>query len=237
MTEGSACGDERPVPLTISVIIPTLNEASRIAEAIDSARRFGALEVIVVDGGSTDDTWHRASAADVRLTSPPGRAIQQNLGARQARGDVLVFLHADCRLPGNGAGAVRDALCLPRTVACCFEQAIDAPDAIYRAIERGNAWRVRLLGWAYGDQAIGLTKATFLEIGMFDEAPFLEDWKLSRKLLRRGRWVVLPLKLTTSARRWQSRGVVRQTLRNWAILACAWCGVSPARLARWYASR
>jgi rSAM/selenodomain-associated transferase 2 len=223
-------------PLSIAIIIPTLNEAGTIAALIDQTRALGECEIIVVDGGSTDDTCQQAANADRVLTSPPGRAVQQNLGAEQATGTVLLFLHADCRLPGTAFDSIRAALSDERVVGGCFQQRIDASGLRFRWIERGNAWRVRLFGLAYGDQAIFVRRTVFESLGRFPKLRLMEDVFLMKRLRRAGRFVLLADRLTVSARRWQRHGVIRQTLRNWTLLTLALCGVSPDRLAKYYSN-
>ena len=220
--------------MLISIIIPTLNEAANIAGLIEQTRGIGDCEIIVVDGGSTDDTCQQAIHADRVLNSPPGRARQQNLGAEQSRGEILLFLHADCRLPSTALDSIRQVLANDRVVGGCFQQRLDSRGLRYRLIERGNAWRVRLFKLAYGDQAIFVRRAVFESLGRFPELPLMEDVFLMKRLRRAGRFVLLPDRLTVSTRRWQRHGVIRQTLRNWTLLTLALCGVSPDRLARFY---
>ena len=224
----------QPSTLSVSVIIPTLNEAPRIAELIASTRQVGECEIIVVDGGSTDGTLERASSADIVLSSEPGRAKQQNAGAMASHGDALLFLHADCQLPTGAFDAIRAAMQDERTVGGCFQQRIAADGWAYRWLERGNAERVRWLGMAYGDQGIFVRRRVFEELGRFADVRLMEDVLLMKRLRRAGRFVLLDERLSVSARRWQRHGIVRQTLRNWLLLTLAMCGVSPNRLARFY---
>jgi rSAM/selenodomain-associated transferase 2 len=218
----------------ISVIIPTLNEATSIADLISETRRIGACEIIVVDGGSTDETPARAIDADRVISSERGRARQQNAGAAACCGDVLLFLHADCRLPDGALEAISHALSHEQTVGGCFSQRILADGWLYRCIEWGNAQRVRWFGMAYGDQAIFLRRSLFEQLGQFPDVLLMEDVLLMKRLRRSGRFVLLPLVLSVSARRWQRHGLIRQTFRNWLLLTLALCGVSPNRLARFY---
>lgn len=222
--------------MRISIIIPTLNEAANIVALIDQTRSLGPSEIIVVDGGSTDDTVALASGADKVLTSPPGRANQQNLGAENSQGDVLLFLHADCRLPPTALKVIAAAMQNKQMIGGCFAQRIDATGWRYRIIERGNGARVRWLGLAYGDQAIFVRRSIFEAVGAFPDLRLMEDVYLMKKLRGRGQFCLLPDRLTVSARRWQKHGVIRQTLRNWTLLTLAFCGVSPDRLAAYYSN-
>lgn len=216
------------------MIIPTLNEAERIAQAIAAARGAGECEIIVADGGSADGTLQQAASADRVLTTDPGRALQQNAGAVASTGDVLLFLHADCLLPTGAFDAIRTALDDKGCIGGCFRQAIDAPGLAYRILEWGNAQRVRWLGWAYGDQGIFVRRDVFNRLGGFPEIPLMEDLYFMKRVRREGRIALIEPRLRVSARRWQAHGIVRQTLRNWTLLALAHCGVSPSRLSRFY---
>jgi rSAM/selenodomain-associated transferase 2 len=220
--------------MQVSVIIPVLNEAVRIADTIRRTREVGACQIIVVDGGSADGTLEAATAADCVLSAPQGRARQQNAGAAAAMGDVLVFLHADCRLPARAFESIATALEDPRCVGGCFRQSIDAAGIGYRLLESGNAWRVKLLGWAYGDQGIFVRREFFERLGGFPDLPLMEDLLFTKRLKRQGRFVLLPVRLQVSARRWRKHGIVRQTLRNWRLIVCAHWGVPLERLAAEY---
>ena len=221
--------------MKLSVVIPVLNEAPHIGAAIQSARSAGDCEVIVVDGGSTDGTPEAAAEADQVISAPRGRGTQQNAGAAAACGDTLLFLHADCRLPPGCADSIARVQADPRCIGGCFRQAIDAVGARYRLLESGNAWRVRLLGWAYGDQGIFVRRSVFESLGGFPDVPLMEDLYFMKRLKRRGRFALLPDRLQVSARRWQRHGVIGQTLRNWRLITLAHCGVPLDSLAASYA--
>jgi rSAM/selenodomain-associated transferase 2 len=220
----------------VSIIIPALNEEPNIRQAAERAWQTGAGEVIVVDGGSHDATAEAAREAGCRvLAGRRGRGAQQNLGARAAAGDVLLFLHADCWLAPDGLAQIARALDDRRQAAGAFEQRIEADGLLFRLLERGNAWRVRRRGLAYGDQGIFVRRELFDQLNGFPEVALMEDL-LFMKRLRRVVWpLLLAGPLHVSARRWQRHGVIRQTVRNSLLLAAARLGVPPDRLARYYA--
>ena len=224
--------------LRVSIIIPALNEAALIGAAVGHAIEARPHEVLVVDGGSADGTAELARQAGAAvLASAPGRARQQNMGAAQATGDVLLFLHADCWLPPEAMRQI-DASLADESVACgAFRQQIEAEGRVYRWLERGNAWRALRRGLPYGDQGIFVRREVFVEEGGFPDVRLMEDLLLMRRLRRRWRPVLLPGPLHVSARRWERQGVVRQTLRNWSLLMAAWLGVPPDRLATFYGRR
>jgi rSAM/selenodomain-associated transferase 2 len=220
--------------MTVSIIIPTLNEAAGIAATIASLRHQAPHEIIVADGGSTDSTRDAARAADRVLAAPRGRAAQMNAGAACARGEHLLFLHADCNLAAGALAAIGPAL-RPRGVSAgCFAMRVEAAGALYRSIDACATARVRLTGIAYGDQGLFLKRTDFERLGGFPPLRFMEDVFFSRRLRQLGRVVVLRQHIHVSPRRWQQVGVLRQTLRNWTLTALAIAGVSPERLARHY---
>ncbi len=222
--------------MRVSVIIPALNESLNIGPAVQRAAALEPYEIFVADGGSHDETPQLARAAGATVVaSPRGRAVQQNTAAQQASGDVLLFLHADCWLAPGALEQIAAALAPGRVLGGAFRHRIEARGMLYRLIERGDSWRVRWFGLPYGDQGIFLTRQTFFQLGGFPETRLMEDVLLMRKLRRVSPVALLPGPLYTSARRWEKHGVVRQTLRNWAILTAERLGVSPDRLAEYYA--
>lgn len=221
--------------MRVSVIIPTLNEAAIVTQAVARAQALGSYEVIVADGGSEDGTAGLAEAAGAMVVAAPrGRANQQNAGARRAQGDVLLFLHADTHLAADGLVQVERALADPRVACGAFRQAIEADGRLYRLLEHGNAWRAARRGLPYGDQGIFVRRELFEGVGGFPELKLMEDVFLMRRLRRQTRPILLPGPLYVSARRWRRRGVVRQALLNQSLLAAARLGVHPDRLARFY---
>lgn len=222
--------------MNVSIVIPALNEAANIAATVRRAWQTGPAEVIVVDGGSADRTAEQArSAGAAVIESAAGRARQQNAGAREARGDVLLFLHADCWLAPESLGQIVEVLADSRVECGAFRQRIEAEGRLFRYLERGNAWRARRRGLPYGDQGIFVRRATFEALGGFPEVRLMEDVMLMRQLRRRSRPALLPGPIYVSPRRWQKQGVIRQTARNWLLLSAFRLGVHPDRLAAFYA--
>ncbi len=221
--------------MRVSIIIPTWNEAERIGSAVSRAWETGPDEILVVDGGSTDETVCRAGAASRVMVTGRERALQQNAAACEAIGDVLLFLHADNWLDPSGVTQILQVLQNPIVQFGGFRQTIEATGSPYRLLERGNAYRVHRWGWVYGDQGLFVRKSFFFSQGGFPRVPLMEDLIFSQHARRQSRPVLLPGRLHVSARRWQKHGVVRQTLRNWALISAYKLGISPNQLASFYA--
>ncbi|MFN6529933.1 TIGR04283 family arsenosugar biosynthesis glycosyltransferase [Nostoc sp. ChiSLP03a] len=219
----------------ISIIIPAINEAGNIKKAIATTQASTNIEVIVVDGGSSDDTVAIAQSLNVKvISSSPGRAVQMNAGAVAANGEILLFLHADTRLPTGFDEMIRTALQQPGIVAGAFKLRIDASLLSLRWVEWGVNVRSHFYQMPYGDQAIFLTKEAFQKIGSFPELPIMEDFELMRRLKRIGRIVIIPTPVVTSARRWLQKGVLKTTLLNQIVIIAYLLGVSPERICSWY---
>lgn len=227
--------------MLLSVVVPTLNEASRVARAVDSALGLargwgGGVEVVVSDGGSADATREHALAAGARVvTGSPGRGTQLRRGVEATTGAVVLLLHADATLDPEGGAHLARALADPRVAWGAFRQRIDDAGLAYRLIERGNAFRARRLALPYGDQAVFARRAALDAVGGVPALPLMEDVDLARRLRRAaGRPALLEGPVTVSARRWRRYGVALQTARNGALLSAYLLGASPERLARWY---
>ncbi len=217
----------------ISVVIPALDEASLIADAVADAGRH-AQEVLVVDGGSRDDTRARALAAGARvLEAPRGRASQMNAGAGQAQGEVLLFLHADCRLPADAAQAIAGARAGGYRWGR-FDVRLDSPRPALRVVGTMMNLRSRLSSIATGDQAIFVERTLWRDAGGFAPIPLMEDVELTARLRRTARCACLREQVTVSARRWEQRGVARTVVEMWVWRAAYALGVSPQRLHRLY---
>ncbi len=217
----------------ISVVVPVRNEAATIAATLAPLREAEVLEVIVVDGGSTDGTAALAAPlADRLLAAEPGRAKQMNAGARAARGEILFFLHADTVVPRGFAAAIVAAC--ERAIGGRFDVALDATGIAFRVIERAINWRSRRSGLFTGDQGIFLRREAFEAIGGYPDQPLLEDLELAKAMKRHGAVAALRERLTTSARRWQRRGVLRTIVLMWWIRGRYALGTDAATLARIY---
>jgi uncharacterized protein len=222
----------------VSVIIPALNEERNIAATLRAVRRNPCHEVIVVDGGSTDATAQCAREAGVTvLASKPGRARQMNAGVVRAEGGSLLFLHADTLLPPDWAEVVPRTLRTAGVAAGAFRFRIAGNFPGKSWIEWTTGLRSRWLQRPYGDQGLFLTRALFEEMGGFADLPIMEDYEFAVRLRRRGRIVTVSEAALTSARRWQTLGVLRTTLRNQWMLAGYHLGVNPQRLATRYRAR
>ena len=225
----------QPVPKSISIIIPTLDEADFIAGTLASIRKEPGLEVIVVDGGSRDDTPVIAqSLGALVLFSSPGRARQMNLGATRAKGDLLLFLHADTQLPEGYADCLRRCFENPRVVAGAFRLGLTPRLRGTAFIEKMANLRAEKLDLPYGDQAIFVSAKRFHELGGYKEIPLLEDVDLVRRLRKTGRLAVIPVPVLSSSRRWKKLGVWKTTWINQMILSGFFLGIPPRILARWY---
>jgi rSAM/selenodomain-associated transferase 2 len=223
--------------MRLAIVIPALDEAANLARLLpDLVRDCPGAEIVVVDGGSRDET--AAVVARVPgprlLASGRGRALQMNLGARATSGDPLLFLHADTRLPDGAAAAIERALAEPGVAGGRFDVRFDNEGVLFRVIAWFMNTRSRASGICTGDQAIFVRRAAFEAIGGYPEIPLMEDIELSRALKRRGRVRALRLRVTTSARKWEREGPLRTIGLMWALRFLHFCGVAPARLHRWY---
>lgn len=223
-----------PQPI-ISVIIPTLNEADHIGRTLAAISGQPEIEIIVMDSGSSDGTHQIAieQGATVYRTKP-SKAGQMNAGAALARGEILLFLHADTILPQNFGRHVRKILEQANISAGAFRLGIDAPGSRLRFIEKVANIRSRFLRMPYGDQAIFMTARAFGAIGGYPDQPIMEDFELIRRLQRRGQIAIAPEAVRTSPRRWLRMGVLRTWLINQSIVVAYLAGAPPERLAHWY---
>lgn len=220
---------------TISIIVPVLNEAGAIDQLLRPLQRWRRLghEVIVVDGGSADDTVACSrSLADRVLSAPRGRARQMNAGAAVAQGDVLLFLHADTQLPDDAATRIIQAL--GRPVWGRFDVRLSGRPPLLRLVETLMNWRSRLTGIATGDQAVFVERRLFHAAGGYPDQALMEDIALSKALKRYSRPACLRTRVVTSSRRWERFGIWRTILLMWRLRLAYFLGADPAQLAKRY---
>lgn len=223
--------------MSLSIIVPVLDEARLLPEALQRLAPLVArgVEVIVVDGGSTDGSAELAERTGVRVVrAHRGRAQQMNAGAEIARGDILLFLHADTALPETAVAAVCGALAGSAGVWGRFDVALRNAGPLLRLVARLINLRSRLSGIATGDQAIFVSAEAFAAAGGFPDQPLMEDIELSKRLLRLSRPACLRERVVTSARRWERHGVLRTILLMWRLRWQYWRGRPAELLARDY---
>ena len=223
----------------LSIVIPTLNEADGIVEALTTLAplREQGHEVIVVDAGADDTAERAAPLADRVLAAPRGRAAQMNHGAAVATGEVLLFLHADTRLPPNASHAIAVGLAQTGRDWGRFDVRLSGRQPLLRVVERLMNWRSRLTGIATGDQAIFVREELFRVVGGYPEIALMEDIALSKRLKRHGPPLCLRERVLASSRRWERDGIVRTIALMWWLRLRYWLGASPAQLVAAYERR
>jgi rSAM/selenodomain-associated transferase 2 len=219
----------------VSIVVPTLNEADRITGCLTRLRAdFPGCEVVVVDGGSSDDTAMRAAPLAPVLLSPVGRAVQMNAGAAATRGDVLWFVHADTVIDPAALGQILAALADPAVVGGGLSLRFDHRSPSLDLLARTSNTRARRLHHVFGDQAMFVRRGAFEALDGFPAWPLMEDLELSRRLHRRGRMVLLPATSTASARRFAEHGTWQMVVFMQYLKLLYFAGVSPDRLADRY---
>lgn len=221
---------------SLSIVMPVLNESQHIASTLAhlAPLQHRGVEVVVVDGGSDDDTVAQASTlADAVVQAPRGRARQMNAGAAVARGEVLLFLHADTLLPTGADRLVEQALASGGLWGR-FDVRIVGRHPMLRVVAALMNWRSRLTGIATGDQALFIRRETFESVGGFPDQPLMEDIEMSRRLGALAAPLCIAVRVATSGRRWESRGVWRTIILMWCLRWRYWRGESAQRLAEAY---
>jgi rSAM/selenodomain-associated transferase 2 len=225
------------MPVHVSIIVPVLNEANSIVEYLQSLARLRtkSVEILVVDGGSTDQTLALASPyADRVVSAAKGRASQMNAGAAVASGDVLLFLHADTRLPIDGLEAIDRAL-VQGVAWGRFDVSIEGRSPWLKLVAALMNWRSRLTGIATGDQAMFVTRAVFQSVGGFPLITLMEDIAMSKLLKKQSPAACLSQRVITSGRRWEQKGLLRTIVLMWRLRLAYFLGADPNQLARQYA--
>jgi rSAM/selenodomain-associated transferase 2 len=223
--------------MKLSIVVPMLNEARVLPALLDHLRPLqrNGVEVMLVDGGSEDDSAALATLAGFQvLRAERGRARQMNAGAAAVQGDVLLFLHADTRLPDEAVQLIEAALAGGRHAWGRFDVEFDVGTWTMRATAFGMNWRSRLTGIATGDQALFMTRAAFDGVGGFPDQPLMEDVEITGRLRQRSRPACIGRPVRVSARRWEARGAWRTIFLMWRLRLEYWLGASPADLARRY---
>lgn len=222
-----------------SFIIPVVNEGNGINPLIEHLQKLAGdnkIELIVVDGDPLGSTVKEIKDGSVvQLISEKGRGVQMNRGAGLATGEMLIFLHADTRLPPRAFDKIRLVMGNPECVGGAFDLAIASDRPIFRIIERAASLRSRFMRIPFGDQAIFLRRSYFSSLGGYKSISTMEDVELMGRVKKRGDKIcIIHDKAMTSARRWEKEGVVSCTLRNWLIQILYYAGVSPSKLANFY---
>lgn len=222
----------RPI---LSVIIPTINEVHNLPRTLTPLFCTPQCEVVVIDGGSSDGTVEFARTNGCRTFSGPrGRGVQLNLGCRESRGELLLFLHGDTLVPDNFIELVTRTLSMPGVAAGAFSLGFDSRRRAMALISCGANLRSRIFTLPYGDQGLFTSRTNFLAVGGFTEMEIMEDYVFVKKMRRCGRIITLREQVITSARRWDNMGILKTTLINQVIIVGYRLGVPPPTLACWY---
>jgi len=223
----------------ISVIIPVLNESASIQKCLDQFHQEDAMDVVVVDGGSTDGTPDLVVSSGIGqcVVSPQtGRASQMNYGAQQATGDVLLFLHADTFLPPRGLHLIREMMADQNVVGGRFELGLVEAGIGFQLIAYLSTLRSKYLGITYGDQGIFVRRDIFQTVGGYPALELFEDSEFCNAVKKCGKFVMLSAQVCSSTRRWRKWGLVRTVIWMWVLRVLFVCGISDKTLCQWYRS-
>ena len=229
---------------SIAIIIPTLNEERALPRTLLYLRQQQFQEIIIVDGGSKDQTLAVAnnhldglSQREAKIiVAEQGRAQQMNAGAAATKSDILLFLHADTQLPFDSRVALEQSMENPQCVGGRFDVQFDDDRGWAWVISRMMNCRSRWSGIATGDQAIFVRRSTFEKMGGYADIPLMEDLEFTGRLKRLGTFIPLQMKVTTSFRRWEQRGALQTILHMWTLRFLYWAGLSPRILHQFYAT-
>lgn len=224
-------------PTKISIIVPILNEEKFISEFLEQFDKFPVeIEILLIDGGSSDSTVEIVKKSKFRLQVSPqrGRASQMNFGASLALSENLLFLHSDVKILLSQIEKAISLLEEEKVFAGAFGIWIESNSKALRTIAKTANMRSKLLGIAYGDQGLFLKKESFLKIGGFPEVQLGEDIKISQKIKKIGKITFLEDCVKISPRRWENEGILFVTLRNWVLATLLICGVNPQKIVKFY---
>jgi len=222
-----------------SIVIPVYNEQEIINQTIGHTRMICEghdYEIIVVDGNPSKNTIESIKDKEViKIVSERGRGRQMNAGASASKKDILLFLHADTKLPDNALKKISDVILNNRFVGGAFDLGIESDRYIYRIIEKIVYYRTRITKIPYGDQAIFIKKDFFKEMNGYKEIPIMEDVELMLRIKRLKKNIfIIPDKVKTSSRRWEKEGIIYCTLRNWLLIILFFLGFPPEKLVKYY---
>jgi rSAM/selenodomain-associated transferase 2 len=227
--------------IKFSIIVPVFHEGERINDLIDCLNRLDSdknFEIIIVDGCREKDTLGAIHSKEViKISSERGRAKQMNAGASMAKGEILIFLHADTELPIHALKKINSLTERKEYVGGAFDLGIKSDKFIFKVIGTLSSLRSRLNRIPFGDQAIFIRKEYFNQIGGYKEIPLMEDVELLRRIKKSGNkiWIFYD-RVMTSPRRWEKEGVIYCTLRNWSLQTLYFLGISPHKLVIFYKS-
>lgn len=220
----------------ISVIIPVINEEKNLIKLLSNINKKTHIEFIFVDGGSNDNTVNiiKKAGFQIILSSILRRSYQMNLGAKQAQGKILLFLHGDSLLPNNYDNIILNTVQQQKFIAGAFQLKINSEKSVFRFIETLVNWRSKYLSLPYGDQGIFITKEVFNKINGFPDIEIMEDFTLIKILQKLGKIYITNEAITTSARRWKKLGILKTTIINQLIIMGFYLKVKPKNLAHFY---
>lgn len=226
--------------IKLSLIIPVYNEAKIIEYYLSKIPLDPQVEIIVVDGQSTDETvalcqnFNFILKPQVVISPVKGRGNQMNFGASLATGEILCFLHLDSQLPSDYIALIEETLSQPKAIAGAFSLVIDAPQFSFRFLETLVNWRSQIFSLPYGDQGLFLKASVFRSMGGFAKLPIMEDYEFVQRLKKQGQIPIASASILTSSRRWKKLGILKTTLINQGIILGYYLKINPEKLAYWY---